>query len=120
MYIKIANRIECCVYVCVLCTHRIEQLKYAIHSNIWRLVACGIWRGLDAVGVGSAAFRAAQHFIDGANYVVHFLARDVAVVVHVVQFEGPCECVRLSQSVHVRSAALAASCVQTRARFETI
>lgn len=31
-----------------------------------------------------------HHLVDGINYVIHFLASDVAVVVHIVQAESPC------------------------------
>jgi hypothetical protein len=31
-----------------------------------------------------------HHLVNGVHYVVHLAPRDVAVVVHVVQSEGPC------------------------------
>lgn len=35
-----------------------------------------------------------HHLVDGIHYVVHLLAGYVAIVVHIVQTEGPCEKVK--------------------------
>lgn len=60
-------------------THFVQLFKYSIDALF----------GIFVFLLGDFARLVAQHLIDCIHDIVHLLACYIAVVVHVVQFEGP-------------------------------